>query len=152
MGELEIVTSEHVCDKEHSTRLQVLKKLAYNHEFLPLLNILNQYACFISKIEKGKYKWGSKASMLVLDQQLMYNVSLERGRVVRDMTGRAKIKGGSKEEWKKYCLDYNKGTCQLSSPHEGPLNGVSVLKHHICKKCLLEEGVERQHPSKECRK
>ena len=66
-GELEIVTSEHIGDKERNTRLQVLKKLAYSREFLPLPDILNQYACFISKIEKGKYRWGSKSAMALLD-------------------------------------------------------------------------------------
>ena len=129
-----------------------MKKLAYNREFLPLPDILNQYTCFISKIEKGKYRWGSKSAMALLDQQLMYNVSLERGRGNRDITARIRNKGGAKEECKKYCLDYNKGQCQLQGPHEGPLNGVMVLKHHICKKCLLEEGAEKYHPLKECRK
>ena len=63
---------------------------------------------------------------------------------------RDKVKCGNREERKKYCLDYNKGTCTLQGPHEGNLNGVSVMKHHICKRCLIDDRVEKHHPSKDC--
>ena len=57
-----------------------------------------------------------------------------------------------KDDRKKYCLDYNKGTCRMQGSHEGILSGVVVYKHHICKKCLIEDNSERYHPSKDCPK
>ena len=56
------------------------------------------------------------------------------------------MKSSIKEDRKKYCLDYNKGNCKLSSPHEGLLNGIQVVKHHLCKRCLIDEGVEASTP------
>ena len=113
----------------------------------------------MSKIEKGKYRWGSKSALTAFEQQLMYNVSLDRF-----VASRVNKKGGvaerdkfrsrqvGMEDKKKYCLDFNKGICPQSGPHEGTLNGVTVLKHHVCKRCLIEQGVERNHPSKDCKK
>ena len=60
VGELEIIGSLKIGDKERATRLEVLKKLAYNHEILTLKEVLTQYASFVSKVEKGKFKWGNK--------------------------------------------------------------------------------------------
>ena len=117
-------------------------------------DVLMQYSSFISKVEKGKFKWGSKKDLTTFDQQLMYTISVERARqepsTVRSEKGKNKTMG--KDDRKKYCLDYNKGTCKIQGPHEGLLNGVTVVKHHICKKCLMEEGVEQSHLSKDCGK
>ena len=80
-GELEIIMSERIGRKKQCTRLEILKKLAYKHEFLPINDVLAQYKNFLQQVEKGKYAWGSKSSILAFEQQLMYNVSLERNRV-----------------------------------------------------------------------
>ena len=135
-GELEIITSNAVSSKEQFSRMQVLKKLAYKHEFLPLPDILSQYANFLQKVEKGKFRWGSKSDLVQFEQQLMYNVSIERSRVIDNRWDKDKRKGRGfqgKDERKKYCLDYNRGTCNLQSPHEGLINGAKVSKYHICK-------------------
>ena len=152
-GELEIIASPHISNKEMFSRIELLKKLSYKHEVLTLKDILAQYASFISKVEKGKSKWGSKKDLTTFEQQLMYTVSIDRARPEQKSAikfDKGKINQVSKEERKKYCLDYNKGTCKLQGPHEGSLNGSIVVKYHICKKCLIEEGVERYHPSKDC--
>ena len=152
-GELEIISSNSISSKEQFSRMQVLKKLAYKAEFLPLSDILSQYANFLQKVEKGKFKWGSRSDLVQFEQQLMYNISIERSRVNEHRWDREKRKGRVqpvKDERKKYCLDYNRGNCNLPSPHEGTINGIKVLKHHICKKCLVEEGTERSHAEKDC--
>ena len=153
-GEIEIINSQQISKKEIYSRLEVLKQLAYKHEVMSLRDILSQYASFVSKVEKGRFRWGSKRDLAAFEQQLMYTISIDRNQKEQGGTSRTydKLKGKpmGKEERKKYCLDYNKGLCKLQSPHEGSLNGVTVTKHHICKHCLIDEGVERNHPSKDC--
>ena len=68
---------------------------------------------------------------------------------MKRMDDRKKQKGG-REEKKKYCADYNRGACNFNTSHEGKLNGVQMVKYHICRKCLYDEGVEKYHPEKEC--
>ena len=84
----------------------------------------------------------------------MYAISVEQSRLESSGLHRpmekTKMKGGITNDRKKYCLDYNKGLCKLQGPHEGLLNGSTVVKHHICKRCLIDEGLEKAHPSKDC--
>ena len=79
-GELEIIGSGKISEKEKNTRVEVLKTLAYKFEFISMKDVLALYSGFLGKIEKGKFKWGSKAAMRVFEQQLMYCVTVERNR------------------------------------------------------------------------
>ena len=129
----------------------MLKKLAYKYEVLSLKDILVQYTGFISKVEKGKFKWGSRKDLNTFEQQLMYNISVSRVRSEPVKFKSDRVKSDRvKDDRKKYCLEFNKGTCKLQGPHEGLLNSSTVLKYHICKKCLMDENVEHAHPSKDC--
>ena len=152
-GELEIIGSGKISEKEKNTRVEVLKTLAYKVEFISMKDVLALYSGFLGKIEKGKFKWGSKAAMRVFEQQLMYCVTVERNRK-RKLEGRGnvrqKVTGGGKDERKKYCLEFNRDTCNLNGPHEGTLNGNVVTKYHTCKRCLIEDGAEHSHSSKDC--
>ena len=53
-GELEIVLSHKTSNNEKWSRLQLLKRLAYKAQFLDNNVILERYAAFLRKIEKGK--------------------------------------------------------------------------------------------------
>ena len=148
---MKIISSNRVGIKEKNTRIELLKNLAYRHEMIPIKEILAQYASFLSKIEKGKYKWGSKKDLANFEKQLMYSMSVERVKPESEkVVNKSKVKASGREEKKKYCLDYNVGTCVRDSPHEGQLKGNVVLKYHVCKKCLMDHNLERYHPSKEC--
>ena len=115
--------------------------LAYRHEMLPLKHILAQYAYFLRKVEKGKFKWGSKSAIQELERQLLLCVSTHhRGGDGGRGSDRSKSKSVSKKERKKYCLEFNRGTCSFNAGDEGKLNGVTVFKHHICKKCLVDDN------------
>ena len=152
-GELELITAKNTPDTERATRLQVLKTLAYKAEHLTLQETLNQYVSFVRKVEKGKFKWGSKTAIKTFEQQLIYNISVEARKEAKPkklLTG-----GGSNKKFddrKKYCLEYNRGSCAQTGPHEGKLNGITVQKLHICRRCLVEEGKEAGHPEKDCPK
>ena len=147
VAELEIIGSGKIGLKEKSTRIEVLKKLAYKKEFLPTSDVLAQYTSFLSKIEKGKYRWGSKSALAVFEQQLMCSVSLEtakNNKVDKSVSEKAVTKDRYQPqqqqihtEHKKYCLDCNRGQYEFTGPHKGTLNGIKVMKHHTCKKCLI---------------
>ena len=78
--------------------------------------ILNQYAAFISKVEQGKFRWGSKKDLHAFDLQLLYCVALDHKR--EESKGDKLQRFCSKlDKQNKYCLDYNHGTCNLEGPY-----------------------------------
>ena len=80
VGELEIISSKQISRKERFSRLELLKQLAYKSEVMTVRDILSQYASFVSKVETGKFKWGSKRDIATFEQQLMYSISVDRSR------------------------------------------------------------------------
>ena len=146
-GELEIISDHSTSEKEKFTRMEVLKKLSYKAEYLSNTDILRLYSKFIQKIEKGKFRWGSRSDLRIFDNQLIYALSIENRKVEKSHERKVKNK---MENRKIYCLDYNRGVCKQSSSHEGKLHGNTVFKLHVCKACLVKNGEELQHPEVEC--
>ena len=95
-------------------------------------------------MERGKFRWGSRSDLRVFEQQLVYSVSIENKRY------ETRMKKSKLEDRKKYCLDYNRGTCRQDHSHEGKLNGQTVFKLLVCKLCLAKDDVEEGHPAKDC--
>ena len=155
-GELEIITSKHIKSDEQFSRLQLLKMLAYKAEHLQDTEILKQYGAFVNKVEKGIFKWGSKRDLRLFEHQLLYSITIEGKKKVNNNFGSVNVDKLSKqkkfEEQKKYCLDFNRGNCKYEKAHEGKISGQVVWKSHICKRCLMEEGIEAQHAEKDCTK
>ena len=147
-GELEIISDSSISKKERDTRIEVLKSLAYKHEYLSRPAILEAYTGFLKRIEKGKFRWGSKRDLREFEQKLLYALTVEGRRGVKLEKGKDKL--NRLEDRTKYCLDYNRGTCKLERQHEGKLGGQVVLKHHICRRCLVEDQVELYHAEKDC--
>ena len=87
---------------------------------------------FIGKIEKGRYRWGSKRDLHSFEQHLVLMISVEHRKHDRYVTSDRKMK--KFEERTKYCLEFNRGMCKFDRQHEGKINGQLVTKHHICKK------------------
>ena len=100
------------------------------------------------KVEKGKFKWGSETHLNRFEQQLVYTISIQARRPDKSRTGKRNDK--KFDDRKKYCLDYNRGQCKFKDSHEGSLGGQAVWKLHVCRKCLVEDGVEVKHMEKEC--
>ena len=125
-GELEIITSQKIPQKERDTQLEVLKKLAYKSEFLSTSDIIALYANFLGKIEKGKFKWGCEHSLQAFEQQLVCNVSINNASGSRHAINsvnmgkedpRKQFKTfASVQERKKYCAEYIRGNCSLDAP------------------------------------
>ena len=110
-GELEIILSNDISNKERDTRLKILRSLAYKHEFLSREEILKQYANFVKKVEKGKFRWGSKSSIRCFEQQLLYNISIQSKK--KQVITQGKNTSTNKDDnRKKYCLEFNRGQCE----------------------------------------
>ena len=71
-AELEIILNDSVSANEKWLKLQLLKRLAYKAQFLDDTVILEYYAAFLRKIEKGKEKWGSGAMLRDFDESLRF--------------------------------------------------------------------------------
>ena len=115
-GELEIIMDPLIKPKERETRLELLRQLAYKHEYLTRTEIINQYKGFISRVEKGKYKWGSKRDLRHFEQHLVLTISIENRKSDKGWGHDRKQK--KFEERVKYCLDYNRGACKFDKQHE----------------------------------
>ena len=141
--------SGKIRSRERETRLKLLKRLAYHHEHLSEEEVLSQYSNFMGKIEKGVFHWGSDDDLRTFDHQLLYAISID----ARKRGGKRVVKSGTKDKFdnrKKYCLDFNRGNCKITESHEGKLHGQQVFKLHICRRCLVEDGIEAKHPEVEC--
>ena len=91
-GELEIILDPRIKIKEKETRLELLRHLAYKHEYLSRAEIMNQYKGFISKVEKGRYKWGSKRDIRHFEQHLVLMISIESRKFERSINHERKAK------------------------------------------------------------
>ena len=87
--------------------MEVLKSLAYNIDDLGARNVARLYGNFIRKIEKGKFKWGSRSAVREFLRQVNYKVcGAKRSTLDVNIKFRAekgKFKG--KEDKPFYCLD-----------------------------------------------
>ena len=145
-GELEIISNKLISKDERNTCIEVLKKLAYKAEYLTCDEIIRQYTNFVHKVERGKFRWGSKSDLRTFEQQLVYCISIEHRKNVRKSS-----KFNEKlQDHTKYCLDFNRGSCKFNQGHEGKLHGQTVFKAHICKACLVRENREVPHAEKDC--
>ena len=148
VGELEIALDTNTSKTECNSRLKVLRMLAYKHEYLSREEVLNQYASFIRKVEKGKFKWGWDRDLQLFEQQLIYMISIKARK--QDKTKFNKKVDKKWEDKKKYCLDFNRGGCTFDDSHKGKLAVQIMWKLHVCRKCLFKDGNELRHPEKEC--
>ena len=132
-GELEIILNK-VGAEEKWSRLMMLKKLAYKSQFLKHEAILERYAAFLHKVEKGKCNWGSEQALRELDEALRFRTfttlregGQERNDKFKGDTGRRgndnRIQGR-----KVYCSDYNKGTCMYPNTPDGRFSRMNVKK------------------------
>ena len=78
--------------------------------------ILNQYTAFISKVEQGKFRWGSKKDLRAFDLQLLYCVALDHNS--------EESKG---DKFQKFCskLDKQKSIVWIT------IMGLAIWKDHI---------------------
>ena len=120
-GELEIILSNISADEKWS-RLQMLKKLAYKLQILKVDMIIESYASFLRKVEKGTYKWGLEDNIRELENNLRFRVVTDMtvtgggsregkvvGRKKMGEEGKSTVNDGGEEHRLPYCADFNRG-------------------------------------------
>ena len=88
---------------------------------------ITQYTSFVHKVERGKFRWGSKSDLRLFEQQLVYAISVDSKK-----SAAVKPRNTKLDDRKKYCLDFNRGKCKQSKSHEGLINGQPAFKLHVC--------------------
>lgn len=157
-GELEICTLGEVSKKEKSTRLQILKLLAYFANLLPQSIILDVYKAVILKVEKGLFGWSRE---LVQKTENMLDRAVSKSKFRKEENKKDKEQADktvNKDKAKKetglplrngerviYCLEFNKNKCEKDCSHEGKFAGKDVFKQHICRVCLMTDKEKRNH-------
>lgn len=160
-GELELISRKNCKQEERMARIEVLKYLAYHFAFLDTEELREQYDSIMKKVERGELNWSSN-----LGKKIHKSLSFRRDtlRQTRELSD-AKIRQGDRVKITKpdkktektsvkekaqeeviYCADYNKNKCSFSTSHLGRWGGRDVMKLHICRVCLSENGQKKGHP------
>ena len=87
----------------------------------------------------------------MFEQQLIYSISIENRMKDRQKVEKS-VKWNKFDDRKKYCLEFNRGSCEKTESHEGILQGQVVFKLHVCKHCLVQDRVELKHAEISCTK
>ena len=153
LGELEIITSDDISDKEKSARLRLLKTLLYHAGNFNWASVLDFFAAVLQKIEMGKADWsddfGSLEHMILsMRPSSVLQKSVKKGAGKSASASQSGTSNG--EERVLYCQKFQKGTCDFSQDHMTPWKGDTnnmVFVHHICAKCLINSGKKLGHAS-----
>lgn len=158
-GELELIGRKHCSDQERMARVGILKYLAYHFAFLDTDELREQYDSIMKRVERGELDWSSNLARKVHKSLTYRREALDRERNLSDAKTRAvdkskatkvnekkgeKTKDKAQEEII-YCADFNRGKCTFSTSHLGKWAGREVMKLHICRKCLAEDGAKKAH-------
>lgn len=158
-GEIEIISRTSCGEKERQARLGILKYLAYHFAYLDTAELREQYDAIMKRVERGELGWDNNLPKRIHRSLAFRRESVLTERQVTDAStrsGETKSKKGRIEKSEKakkegedeviYCADFNRGKCEFSTSHLGKWSGREVMKLHICKKCLTEDGLKKAHP------
>ena len=145
-GEIEIILSK-ISPAEKWTRLNLIKKLAYKSQFLDVKVLLDVYAGFIRKVEKGLIEWGAQPPLRDLEENLRFRTFTAISKAVDNKSDKQKSKfeRSNRNDKKFYCLDFNRGKCTYPDSHDGFFNKKPIFKHHICKACWEKDAIDKKH-------
>lgn len=155
-GELELIARGNCGELERSARIAILKYLAYHFAYLDIGELLEQYDAIMKRVERGELDWDSSLGKKVHKSLTFRRETLNKERIIPEQKQKSKDSKEGKVKEKKhqtdqnkdeliYCLDFNKGKCAFSTSHMGKWSGREVMKLHVCRKCLSEDGVKKAH-------
>jgi hypothetical protein len=99
-------------------------------------------------LERGKLSWTESAKLQdIRDRARAKGTTIGQSRAPQAAASGQQTQGStSNRQKKRYCAAYNKGSCNLNSPHMSNQGTV----HHICGFCLSTKGNSWPHPEVEC--
>lgn len=157
-GELEIISRKTCSKEEREARQGILKYLAYHFSYLDTNELREQYDAIMKRVERGELSWSQNLPKKIHKSLAFRRHTIAADRKISDeQTRKGEISKEKKskvdrktqrenEEDVFYCADYNRGKCEFSTSHLGKWAGKDIMKLHICKKCLAEDGAKRAHP------
>ena len=138
-GELEIISSKNIGDKEKKARVALLKQIVYYSSVYHWKALLEFYAAFVRQIESGQRSWG--------DSSVDLEVPILSKHVKQDFNkSNNTFKKDNKYPTVWYCFLYQKNKCSMNSPHSVMIRGVNREVRHFCATCYKVEKIQRVHP------
>ena len=149
-GELELILDDSIKwqSDEKKSRLEILRDLCYNREYLEIEDLRRCYESIMKEIETGRTSWG-KSLVEKVHQFCQFTANVQaRERLTKQssITSKSVIRKKEADDKIYFCSDYNReGGCIQGSHHEGRFNNKPAHKWHICKKCFLETKEKKYH-------
>ena len=138
-GELEIISSSKIDEKEKKGRIKLLKKIAYYFELYEWRGIKKLYAHIIRQIENGVADWAHDFSEVETPLLIKYVKGDQKGKYEQK-------KNVKRDDPVFYCSFFQRNKCSQSSSHHGKIKGVDRYLQHICATCYRKEGKKLSHP------
>ena len=133
-GECEILMS-NISRKEFKGIMRLLKKMAYFSSMFEWKRVLQFYAAWVRRIEKGLNLWHDDSSFKT--QCCSVNRSTKKQN--KDVSQK------SGQVWWCAYFNNNKYSVQSATQHKN-VQGQSRLVHHICRTCWRNDKKQLQHP------
>lgn len=160
-GELEIISSVELSERERWARMNILKDIIYAAGFYEWAAVKRLYVAILTEVEMGIRAWGDDTSRL--EQQILMPFPLKpkmsksdgSGNVNKSFTGSNNNNSGSnmgnknkKKSGIWFCGDYQKNECSHKESHTiKNQNGKLLVAHHVCGSCWLTDRVRAEHAS-----
>ena len=127
------------CDKpeELHARLKLMRRIGYWTSKYDWPSARNVYAAIMRGIETGRENWN-------FDLRDYEDMLMSSNRTV---VSQSRDQRKSRETY--FCGPYQKGECNLDSPHYARIGPESIEKlvHHVCSTCLIKDGKKLTHPN-----
>ena len=125
--------------EEFRARLRLMRKIGYWSTKYDWTNARNVYAAIMRGIETGRETWN-------FDLREYEDMMLTPVKSHQIMT---KDKDSKKSRDTYFCALFQKGECNVDSPHIARIgiDGVEKMVHHVCSTCLIKDGKKLTHPN-----
>lgn len=138
-GELEIITSKNISEKERSGRLNLLKKITYYSNIYSWKGLLSFYDA-LRKIELGQKSWDDDPSSIEVPILTQYIVPKAK-------TSSFPAKSSeNKDDQVWFCTLFNRNRCTHKGSHTTFIKGQQRVVQHICAVCWKKDKSKLSHP------
>ncbi|CAC5373238.1 unnamed protein product [Mytilus coruscus] len=139
-GELEIITSKNISEKERSGRLNLLKKITYYSNIYSWKGLLSFYAAWLRKIELGQRSWDDDPSSIEVPILTQYVLPKAK-------TSSFSAKSSeNKDDQVWFCTLSNRNRCTHKGSHTTFIKGQQRVVQHICAVCWKKDKSKLSHP------
>jgi hypothetical protein len=139
-GELEIITSKGISEKENVGRLNLLKNITYYCNIYSWKGLLSFYAAWLRKIELGQKTWKNDSSSIEVPILTQYVQTKSK---ISNTTFKL-TENKDDQVW--FCSLYNRNRCTSKGVHNTFIKGQQRSVQHICAVCWEKDKKQLNHP------